>query len=114
MNSSKVIIIAEVGVNHNGKLSNAKKIIKNSKIAGADFVKLQLYMTEELLINSTPLADYQFQNKKKMSQFSLLKKYEIDEKFIKKIRNYCNYLKIKLLINSFNISSFKNFIGNKF
>ena len=93
MNSSKVIIIAEVGVNHNGKLSNAKKIIKNSKVAGADFVKLQLYMTEELLINSTPLADYQFQNKKKMSQFSLLKKYEIDEKFIKKILNYCNLLK---------------------
>ncbi len=114
MNSSKVIIIAEVGVNHNGKLSNAKKIIKNSKIAGADFVKLQLYMTEELLINSTPLADYQFQNKKKMSQFSLLKKYEIDEKFIKKIRNYCNLLKIKLLVTPFDIKSFKTLIRNKF
>jgi N,N'-diacetyllegionaminate synthase len=114
MNSSKVIIIAEVGVNHNGKLSNAKKIIKNSKIAGADFVKLQLYSVEELLISSTPLADYQSQNKKKMSQFKLLKKYEIDEKFIKKIRNYCNLLKIKLLVTPFDLKSLKTLIRNKF
>ena len=114
MNSSKVIIIAEVGVNHNGKLSNAKKIIKNSKIAGADFVKLQLYKTDELLIRSAPLADYQRQNKKMISQFSLLKRYEINEKFINKIRNYCNILKIKLLVTPFDISSLKTLIRNKF
>ena len=46
-------IIAEVGVNHNGKISLAKKLIKSAKFAGADYVKFQCYSTDELV---TPRA----------------------------------------------------------
>jgi len=114
MKLNKVIIIAEVGVNHNGRIENAKKIIKNSAKAGADFVKFQLYKTEELLIKKTPLAKYQKKNSSSNNQFSLLKKYEIDEKFIKKIKTFCNFLNIKMLVTPFDISSFKILVKNKF
>ena len=109
MKLNKVIIIAEVGVNHNGRIENAKKIIKNSAKAGADFVKFQ-----ELLIKKTPLAKYQKKNSSSNNQFSLLKKYEIDEKFIKKIKTFCNFLNIKMLVTPFDISSFKILVKNKF
>ena len=114
MKLNKVIIIAEVGVNHNGNFSDAKKIVKNASLAGADFAKFQLYKTEELLLKSTPLAKYQKKKKNILSQFSLLKKYEIDEIFIKKMKKYCNNLKIKMLVTPFDIKSFQILIKNKF
>ena len=45
----KVIIIAEAGINHNGKLSNAKKLIDVASNAGADYVKFQTYITKNLV-----------------------------------------------------------------
>ena len=45
----KTTIIAEAGVNHNGKLATAKKLIKKAAEAGADYVKFQVYITENLV-----------------------------------------------------------------
>ena len=47
--SFKVLIIAEVGVNHNGKFSNIKKLIKGAKDADADFVKFQSFISNEVV-----------------------------------------------------------------
>ena len=69
MKLNKAIIIAEVGINHNGSISKAKQIIKNSVLAGADFVKFQLYKTDELAIADTPLAKYQKKNNLSVNQF---------------------------------------------
>ena len=52
-------VIAEIGVNHDGKLSKAKKLIKFSKLSGADYVKFQLYKTENLVITNSSTASYQ-------------------------------------------------------
>ena len=49
MKSKKTIIIAEVGVNHNGKINLAKKLIKEAALSGADYVKFQTYITESLV-----------------------------------------------------------------
>ena len=55
----KINIIAEIGVNHCGKLNLAKKLIDESKKIGADFVKFQTYISEELVIKNSSLAPYQ-------------------------------------------------------
>ena len=70
-----VYIIAEAGVNHNGKLINAFKLIDAAKNAGADYIKFQIYKTENLVDKKIGLANYQKKNlKKKISQYKMLKK----------------------------------------
>ena len=59
MISRTTLIIAEAGVNHNGSLETAKKLIDVSKEAGADLVKFQTFQTEALLTKLASKADYQ-------------------------------------------------------
>ena len=55
----KLIIIAEIGINHNGSLKLAKKLAKEAKNSGADYVKIQNYDPESIVTKSTPKASYQ-------------------------------------------------------
>ena len=70
---NRTLIIAEIGVNHNGKIELAKKLINLASIAGADIVKLQSYITEELVTVNSRLAEYQTKKVKIKNQFQLLK-----------------------------------------
>ena len=54
-------IIAEIGVNHNGRISTAKKLIDKAKICGADYVKFQIYKAEEMAVKKLTKAPYQSQ-----------------------------------------------------
>ena len=58
-NKKKIIIIAEIGVNHNGKVSLAKKLIKEAKNAGTDFVKFQIYQPNEITTWFNQKTNYQ-------------------------------------------------------
>ena len=60
----KTIIIAEAGVNHNGSLSNAIKLVDIAKESGADYVKFQLFDPSKLVTPKTRMAKYQFTNLK--------------------------------------------------
>ena len=73
----KVKIIAEIGVNHNGNVKKAKKLIDVAKSAGADFVKFQVFDSENLVIADTDLAEYQKKGIKKKSVKKLIKKISI-------------------------------------
>ena len=68
-------IIAEIGVNHNGSLSKAKEMILKSKEAGANAVKIQSYVTSEVVIKTAQIAKYQKINIKNriLKQYDLLK-----------------------------------------
>ena len=71
INKDKVKIIAEAGVNHNGKISLAKKLILFSKIAGADIVKFQIFNSENFVSKKAKMAKYQIKknkNKKKKNK----------------------------------------------
>jgi len=74
-----VFIIAEAGVNHNGSIHLAKKLIDAASFSGADAVKFQTFKTEDLVIKNSKKADYQIKNtsNKNESQFSMLKKLEL-------------------------------------
>ena len=56
---NKVIIIAEAGINHNGKLSLAKKLIKEASKSGADYVKFQTYHLDSMIVKNTKPTIYQ-------------------------------------------------------
>ena len=107
-------VIAEIGVNHDGKIEKAKKLIKVSKKNGADFVKFQLYKTENIVTYKSKVSNYQ--KKITKNQYKLLKKYELTIKDFKVIFNYCKKIKIKPLTTCFDVQTFleinKNFNQN--
>ena len=74
--NNKVFIIAEAGVNHNGSLLVAKKLIKVASKIGADAIKFQTFITEEEITKKAPLAKYQKSDSKYSNQFDLVKKLE--------------------------------------
>ena len=71
----RTIIIAEIGVNHNGKIKIAKKLIDFAKKAGVDYIKFQSFVSNEVVTNYSQLAEYQKKKKSKhIKQIDILKK----------------------------------------
>ena len=106
MDDKKVYIIAEAGVNHNGSLELAKKLIDVAVEAGADAVKFQTFKTECLVCESAQKADYQkLTTSKDESQFSMLKKLELTYNMHKELIDYCNQKSIQFLFTPFDIES---------
>tara|TARA_Y100000389_G_C17467698_1_gene527143 strand:+ start:761 stop:1759 length:999 start_codon:yes stop_codon:yes gene_type:complete len=102
----KVKIIAEIGPNHNGKIHLAKKLIKEAKKAGADYVKFQTFITEDIIIENAKKANYQINKKnKKETQFSMLKKLELSQSDFKILYKYCKKIDIKFLSTAFDLKS---------
>ena len=69
--NKKTIIIAEAGVNHNGSIQLAKKLIDTVKNSGVNYVKFQNWKAEDLVTNSVKMAPYQVKNIKKKLKNSL-------------------------------------------
>jgi len=111
---NKAFIIAEIGVNHNGKLKIAKKLIDKAILCGADCVKFQTFKAEYVANKKTKLANYQIKNKvKERNQFDMLKKLELSEQVFKKLYLYCKKKKIEFLSTpvSFSDVDFLNRLG---
>ena len=86
---SKVTIIAEAGVNHNGSLGLAKKLIDCAVKAGVDVVKFQNFKTELCISKSAPKAEYQKETTGAVeSQFDMLKKLELSESSHRELFDY--------------------------
>ncbi len=109
---NKLLIIAEGGVNHNGNLSLAKKMISSSKQCGADYIKFQYYITENLILKKSKLANYQKKNSiKKTNQYDLLKKLELKQDQVYELVKFANKIKQKIFFSIFDEESF-NFINS--
>ncbi|NQT46517.1 MAG: N-acetylneuraminate synthase [Candidatus Omnitrophica bacterium] len=90
-NSEEVFIIAEAGVNHNGDLELAKRLIAAAKDAGADAIKFQSFITEEIISQGAPKAGHQLRHSDKdESQFDMIKRLELSEDDHKKLIAYAN------------------------
>lgn len=93
-----MFIIAEAGVNHNGNLKTALKLIDAAVAAGADAVKFQTFKAEEVVTNAGRMAAYQKKNiGKSQSQLAMLKKLELPENFYQPLINHCRKKKIIFL-----------------
>ena len=103
----KTLIIAEAGVNHNGDLNLAKRLVELAKKAGADFVKFQSFKSEECVSIKAPKAKYQVQNAvdKNETQFEMIKKLELDKNAHKELLDYAKSLDIGFLSTPFDLPS---------
>lgn len=91
-------IIAEAGVNHNGRLDLAKKLIDVAKEANADAVKFQTFKSEGLVSERTEMAEYQKKNiGKEESQLEMLKAVELSYKDFEELKDYCDKKEIIFL-----------------
>ena len=101
----KLTIIAEAGVNHNGNISYAKKLIIYAKKSGADYIKFQTFKADNMVKKNTALVNYQKSKNFLKSQYELLKRLELSEKQHEVIVNFCKKKKIKFLSTPFDIES---------
>ena len=86
---SKIYIIAEAGVNHNGRLDMAIKLVDTAFEAGADAVKFQTFMTEKNISRGAPKAGYQLKDNAEESQFDMLKRLELTESDFTALAQHC-------------------------
>jgi len=94
-NFERTFIIAEIGDNHNGSASLAKELIVAAKDAGADAVKFQTWITEEVFTRHAPKAEYQKkESNSEESLFEMNKKLELSFEDHKTLQNYANELDI--------------------
>lgn len=107
--NKKVIIIAEAGVNHNGDISMAKKLIDAAVDAGVDYVKFQTFKAETIVSPNAKKAEYQSKNidDSDDSQFKMLKKIELSEEDHITLLEYCNLKKINFFSTAFDVDGLK-------
>jgi N,N'-diacetyllegionaminate synthase len=104
----KTLIIAEAGVNHNGDLDLAYKLIDAAKSSGADIVKFQTFNTNKLVSKHAQKAEYQrLATAADESQFEMIKKLEFDLHSHILLKSYCEKKKIEFLSAPFDVDSIK-------
>jgi len=101
-----VIIIAEAGVNHNGSIELAKKLISVASNAKVDFVKFQTFITENNITRNAEKAEYQKSlTDQNESQFEMIKKLELDRNAHEDLMAYCNKKNTQFLSTAFDHDS---------
>ena len=106
MKSDKVFIIAEAGVNHNGSLELAKKLIDVASESGVDAVKFQTFKADKLVSKTAQKAEYQKETTDaNESQYDMIKKLELDEAAHHELIKYCKSKNILFLSTPFDHES---------
>lgn len=100
--SNKTIIIAEAGVNHNGKIELAQKMVEKAALAGADFIKFQSFTSAKLTTNLAKKTQYQIENtNSNQNQLEMLYQLELTSKEFKILSNCCKDNNINFLSTAF-------------
>ncbi len=81
-------IIAEAGVNHNGKIEIAKALVDTAVKCGADAVKFQTWITDELLTKNSVMPDYQKERSNANSEYELIKRLELSFHDFQELKKY--------------------------
>lgn len=103
---NRTFVMAEAGVNHNGDLELAKKIIEAAASAGADAVKFQTFKANRLLTENAPKAPYQEQTTDRVeSQFTMISKLELSEEMHEALIAQCQKTGVDFLSSAFDIES---------
>jgi N-acetylneuraminate synthase len=104
--NTPTFIIAEAGVNHNGSIEKAKKLIDAAVEAGVDAVKFQTFNTDKLVTKNAPKANYQNETTDKdESQYNMLKKLELSKKNHNILLEYCSEKNIKFMSTPFSFDT---------
>ena len=105
--TKRTLIIAEAGVNHNGSIELAKKLVEKAKEAGVDYIKFQTFKASKLVTKAAKQAEYQQKNigKEGDSQYQMLKKLELSPEEHEILIDYCKELGIKFFSTAFDFDS---------
>lgn len=103
----KVLIIAEAGVNHNGSLEIAKRLVDEASSAGVDIIKFQTFKAEKLVSKAAKQAEYQKKNtgNGEETQYAMLKKLELSNEQHEELITYCNLKNIRFFSTAFDMDS---------
>ena len=109
----KTFIIAEAGVNHNGDLELAKKLIDTAVVAGADAVKFQTFKADRIVTRHALKADYQQRTSSESgeSQYKMLKRLEFDEVQFRLLQSHCRKQGIEFLSSPFDRESIDTLVS---
>lgn len=111
-NEGHVFIIAEAGVNHNGSLDMAKKMVEVAAEAGADAVKFQTFQADKLVSILAPKAEYQSRTTDAgESQHEMIRKLELDEHAHDVLIEHCKSCGIQFLSTPFDLESVELLTG---
>ena len=106
MNDSHTLIIAEAGVNHNGDIVLAKKLIDAAADAGADLVKFQTFNADRLVTHGAAKADYQIKTTDGAeTQHAMLRRLELSPEMHKELIAHCQMREIGFFSTAFDIES---------
>lgn len=102
---NRCFIIAEAGVNHNGDINIAKKLVDKAKEAGVDAIKFQTFRAENLVTKEAPKAEYQKETTGDGSQFEMLKKLALSLEDHIILKKYCEEKGIMFISTPFDYES---------
>lgn len=106
MNNEKVYIIAEAGVNHNGSIKIAKKMVDAAVCAGVDAIKFQTFNPEKLVCRNAKKARYQIENtESNETQFDKLKALQLSQVEFIELKKYCDNNNIDFISTPFDVES---------
>ena len=103
--NNSTFIIAEIGVNHNGDIDLAKKMIKSASDCGVDAVKFQTFVSEDLVTEDAKKAQYQNENTSEKTQLEMLKKLELTFDDFKELKDYALANNVMFLSSPFDKKS---------
>ena len=103
---SQLKIIAEIGVNHNGRIDLATKLVDEAKKCGAHAVKFQTFFAKNFVTKNTPKVKYQKKNtSSKENHYQMINKLELKKKDFLKIKNYYDKKKIEFISTPYDLES---------
>ncbi len=106
MTDSHTFIIAEAGVNHNGSVKLARRLVDEAVLAGADCIKFQTFNSRNLVSAHAPKAEYQKKTTdSEESQLDMLRKLELSKEAFVELRDYCRQKGIMFLSTPFDLES---------
>ena len=104
----RVLVIAECGVNHNGKIENALRLVKVAAEAGADIVKFQTFTAEALVVNNNSKNQ---PDSGVETQYVMLKKLQLERAHHLELIDHCNKCRIEFLSTPFDLESIRYLAG---
>lgn len=101
------LIIAEAGVNHNGSVDLAKRLIEQAAAAGADYIKFQTFTADKLVTKAAKQAAYQLRNTggQETGQYQMLKQLELTGQDHQTLMEHCHKAGIRFLSTAFDLDS---------
>ena len=107
-----VFVVAEVGVNHNGDLDTAHKLVDAATEAGADAVKFQTFVTDEIVAQNAPLAGHHVANVgEELTHYELLKKLELPWDAHPALKTHCEDRGMVFLSTPYDLPSARFLVG---